>query len=129
MPNQEQATAMVWSLYGKKDSPPQLEWITGKDLNCDMLSAVDGGNGGNYGFLYAGVCRGGLSYPGLSQVALQEGEAFSASSLSHEYWHQALLLETGNMDPLHTNPGFGLRYGFSFGIVDQANEDLANAGM
>lgn len=137
LPRQNEATTIVWALtYEKLDGdPPSVQWITQKDLNCgpDHLGVNHAFFRGRwYGDVGHGDhCVGGVTWPDwhLSQVALADGDTFSTSPFAHELFHQYLSDIGGDGDPGHTNPGFGLGFGHTYGIVDAAVDMLKENGL
>jgi hypothetical protein len=129
IPGQEQAIDIVWNqLYQADRSPPQIQWIDAFDCGGGHAFFRDKYFGGPK----SDICVSGVFWPDLyvTQVGHYPDTAFlfSASAFSHELWH-AHMDNQRLYDPEHKDPGFGLSFGHPFGIVDQAEQLLRDAGL
>lgn len=132
LPGQAQAVSLVWDFeYGRRAfDPPSIRWVEGVELDCDNGYAFYRGRWyGDVG--RSEQCVGGVNWSDwrVCDVALPPGMAISGTAFAHELYHQALYDVTGDPDPAHADPGFGIAFGHPRGIVDVANEDLAREGL
>ena len=98
---QDEAILVVWKdVFGRKDAPPQVRWIEGRELTCKDEET------GRPGFPTPAGCLEGLTMnPSEVQVAWHDGDRFADTRLAHELWHAALFHQ-GVMDQGHRTPGF-----------------------
>jgi hypothetical protein len=136
LPDQDKAMDIIWrQTFNETFEPNSIEWITQKDLDC--APDIHGKNRAFYRWRWYGDvsksdhCVGGVTWPdwGLSQVAIADGETFSNTALAHELWHGRMLDVTGDGDPKHLDPGFGIGFGFGYGAVDLAQDNLRKEGL
>jgi hypothetical protein len=136
LPGQDKAVDIVWrQTYGSTSEPNAIQWITQENLDC--AADFKGKNHAFYRWRWYGDlgksehCVGGVTWPdwGLSQVALSDGDTFSNTAMAHELWHGRMLDVTGDGDPKHLDPGFGIGFGFGYGAVDLAQDNLRKEGL
>lgn len=116
-PGQADATALVWHLYGRRDSPPAVRWVEGPALDCTSP-------GGHQGMRYGAQCLAGIATAAGLVLAWHPGDRYSTSPLAHELEHERLWRETGDADAGHTGPAW-----LAGGEVAKANAALAACGQ
>ena len=128
LPDQAAAAAIVWKhTYHADGDAPAVDWIIQDKLNCFFSARTNT----FHGFWLDGACVGGVTwvYPWYVEVAHYTDYQYHEEVFAHEFFHAYLYMTTGQSDPDHVNPGFGLNYGHPYGIVDQADDNLQAAGL
>lgn len=97
-PGLREATALVWTAYGRTDPPPRVRIMEGDDLTCaDPIS-------GKRGFpvlLTSGMgCREGYTISPFESSVSWHGEPWHETALAHELEHVAQG-RRGIVDPGH----------------------------
>lgn len=134
---QSQAEKLVWyGLYEQTMEPPQIKWVFQKDLDC----ADDPENNQlPQGFIFTnpydgtkGFCVGGVYWNAFyyAEVAWPDDVSFIwQTSWSHENLHSMLNHKYGYGDPMHLDPSWGIQFGNEYGLLDEANDILKQAGL
>jgi hypothetical protein len=98
LPGLREATALVWTAYGRTDKPPRVRIAQGDDLTCtDPIS----GKAGFPVLLTSGPgCREGFTISPLETSVSWHGEPWHETALAHELMHVAQG-RRGIVDPGH----------------------------
>ena len=130
VPRQELAIKLVWvDTYRAEGSPPQIEWIVQKNLNC---ADAEGQNRGFYRSRWwgdaqvSGFCVAGVYWSdwGVTQIALPDWTPLSKTAFAHELLHAA-----GGYDPDHLAPEWGTSQGKPYSLYDVAVDLLKANGL
>ena len=125
----DDAVWIVWhDVYGRRDQPPKVRWVTGAELTCAQANGITG-------FPTPMGCRGGWTLSPLSvSVSLHDAEPLSDTPLAHELRHAADLRD-GIGDPDHRGAQWrpleecGPSPALGCGIVQRAVERLQARGL
>jgi len=122
---QEQAVWIIWTSYGRTDTPPLVRWVEGAALSCtDPDSGKPGFPQVEPGGLdqpLKQVCHEGQTWSPLEVLVSWHGElSFSETALAHEMAH-ADLLRRGVWEGHHDRPDFYTR-------IEAANKLVREAG-
>jgi hypothetical protein len=127
-PGLAEATAAVWSGYGRQDAPPAVRVVEGAELSCTdpvsgkpgfpVLLPSDSGMGAP-----VTACREGFTFLPTEVMVAWTGQPWSRTSLAHELMHARQARE-GVIDSHHRRPEWA-----PGGEVDQANAKLAATGQ
>jgi len=124
---QEQAVWLIWSSYGRTDTPPLVRWVEGKALSCTDPDSNKRGfpqpaYGGHLDEPVVMVCHEGFTWSPLEVVVSWHGEdSFADTALAHEMEHAELLRRGFILEIHHDRPDF-------FSRIDAANEAVRKAG-
>lgn len=130
-PSEAQVEDIIWKdVYGRTDTPPQIQWKTGLSLDCgegggwNIETTWDYNTRKDTGIKHL-FCIAGLTISDtLVQIARSSKVAYSQTALAHEFGHVMLSRQGKDSDIYHIGPLFA-----SGGLVDQANARLRDLGL